>query len=725
MDGFHDSKWFVYINDHHEGPFSMGQLQSKLQTGEINRNHYVWCEGMPDWQVMTSIRELDAILTLTSAPIFPEAEPDEPEFESDPEPVFFHRQDEVRSPESSHSPAPARSLAPVTPTEPEPRIEIRPVAPVVEAAPEPELALEPEPAASPVQATPIRAEPEPALAAEAKPATIQLEPRQATPAPTFELEKRSEPKPETPVERQPDPVLEPTPVFEAPVEPAPRLEPKWEPEPEPEAQPESGAHRETLDELRSSRFDDAPVGAPLDEEVAPRHEPTASMTFGSISNRPARSGGFLKIFLILALIGAGAFAYVSGTLDPVLKHPQFRSALATTSSLLSPVGTRLAQWVPQLQSFISPVPAFPGVEAGELAELRNNAKSSEPLRLALAIEKASSSTPGFHVSAPLPDGTRIDLILVGRPETLLSQTSLVLKATGEISSRLVSFDDLRQPDGRPLAQGQYEVIASESEAGSQLPEVEAVLGALPLVKSDFPAESGVQGERRLFIRKTYFVGGEKDENYAKRLKDFHDRLRTRSNEELSELSQIVQTLTLQLSATMEEHQKVFSASGAKAVKTAEKQWNEFHDKWTGVQTRLESGFAGWAEALSKQEFYHWGLYVLVRNLSEKISQLHVQQHSGVLIRPTDLKEYQTQLQEKEKLGRQALLELDTKLTESKKLNEGIEGMPKRLSFEGLAEAIEESDEESIDGATDETPAAVGSDASDTATPPAEKQEKSE
>ena len=66
MEGFHDNKWFVYVNDHHEGPFSMADLQSKLASGEVRREQYVWAEGMPDWLMMTAVRELDALMAGTA-----------------------------------------------------------------------------------------------------------------------------------------------------------------------------------------------------------------------------------------------------------------------------------------------------------------------------------------------------------------------------------------------------------------------------------------------------------------------------------------------------------------------------------------------------------------------------------------------------------------------------------------------------------------------------------
>ncbi|MBU6376852.1 MAG: hypothetical protein KGQ59_12695, partial [Bdellovibrionales bacterium] len=275
------------------------------------------------------------------------------------------------------------------------------------------------------------------------------------------------------------------------------------------------------------------------------------------------------------------------------------------------------------------------------------------------------------------NGAKFDLTLVGVPETLISQTSLVIKSSADMNNKLASFPSLRQADGRPLPQGEYRIYITEADANSQPQLVESVLSTLPSRSEMLPTESEVQGPRRLFLQKTYFLGGERDESYSKRLKDFHDRLRSRSQEELVELGDILQKLTSQLSATIDEYKKQF---GGKPSKNAEKKWNEFHEKWTGSQTQLEQGFSGWAESINRKEFFHWGLYQLIRTVSEKISQLHVQQHSGVLIRPNDVQEFQTQLAEKQKAAQESLSSLESKITESRQLNESGEGMPRRLNF---------------------------------------------
>src|SRR5277367_4215438 len=61
MDQFEEKKWFVFLGDHHEGPFSILEIQPKLEKKQIGTSHFVWAEGMPDW---VPIHEIEAFAKL-------------------------------------------------------------------------------------------------------------------------------------------------------------------------------------------------------------------------------------------------------------------------------------------------------------------------------------------------------------------------------------------------------------------------------------------------------------------------------------------------------------------------------------------------------------------------------------------------------------------------------------------------------------------------------------
>lgn len=64
-------KWFIYIGDHHQGPFSVEEVSAKKKTGEVKADSYVWCEGMSDWQTLSSVAELSADLRKIEEPSEP------------------------------------------------------------------------------------------------------------------------------------------------------------------------------------------------------------------------------------------------------------------------------------------------------------------------------------------------------------------------------------------------------------------------------------------------------------------------------------------------------------------------------------------------------------------------------------------------------------------------------------------------------------------------------
>ncbi|MCM2323623.1 MAG: DUF4339 domain-containing protein, partial [Oligoflexia bacterium] len=94
MDGFEEKKWFVYLGDHHEGPFSVTEIQAKMHEGQVTSSSYVWAEGMQDWLVMTEVAAFETLFKPTLVPT-PQAFPEPEAFSTDdfalPEPMLEAR----------------------------------------------------------------------------------------------------------------------------------------------------------------------------------------------------------------------------------------------------------------------------------------------------------------------------------------------------------------------------------------------------------------------------------------------------------------------------------------------------------------------------------------------------------------------------------------------------------------------------------------------------------
>ncbi len=63
--------WYYAHDGAHKGPVSRDDLRLALIGGEIHRLSLVWCEGMPHWQVLESIEELQSLLEPPAPPPVP------------------------------------------------------------------------------------------------------------------------------------------------------------------------------------------------------------------------------------------------------------------------------------------------------------------------------------------------------------------------------------------------------------------------------------------------------------------------------------------------------------------------------------------------------------------------------------------------------------------------------------------------------------------------------
>ncbi|MCO5143834.1 MAG: DUF4339 domain-containing protein [Oligoflexia bacterium] len=55
--------WFIYITDHHEGPFDLTEIRQKVVEGAANDQSLVWKDGMPEWVALSTVPELVAALS--------------------------------------------------------------------------------------------------------------------------------------------------------------------------------------------------------------------------------------------------------------------------------------------------------------------------------------------------------------------------------------------------------------------------------------------------------------------------------------------------------------------------------------------------------------------------------------------------------------------------------------------------------------------------------------
>jgi len=62
------ANYFVYVNEQQSGPYTMTELKNLAKEGKINRNSYVWKQGMSNWETIDNVSELKLIITMAPPP---------------------------------------------------------------------------------------------------------------------------------------------------------------------------------------------------------------------------------------------------------------------------------------------------------------------------------------------------------------------------------------------------------------------------------------------------------------------------------------------------------------------------------------------------------------------------------------------------------------------------------------------------------------------------------
>ena len=61
MENVTDKKWFLYLSDHQEGPFSFQEIESKYIHNQVSERTFVWGRGMDNWKTLTEIDDFSRL----------------------------------------------------------------------------------------------------------------------------------------------------------------------------------------------------------------------------------------------------------------------------------------------------------------------------------------------------------------------------------------------------------------------------------------------------------------------------------------------------------------------------------------------------------------------------------------------------------------------------------------------------------------------------------------
>lgn len=189
---------------------------------------------------------------------------------------------------------------------------------------------------------------------------------------------------------------------------------------------------------------------------------------------------------------------------------------------------------------------------------------------AVAISGSDASSPSFVIGTNLQEGTTLDLTIEGVSETLAGRFQFSSKIPMTIHKGMAKSDVVRQAGGQPLVKGEYLVTVNHGQ--------------------------------KTLAEKTFFLGGTRDKFYEQSLLEFHTQLQTKSETELVELKQGVETITRQV-LDLNSHFQQYARTGGRR-----KEWINFLKGWDVMQKQVAAPFSKWNNEAYTTELFYGELY---------------------------------------------------------------------------------------------------------------------
>jgi hypothetical protein len=375
---------------------------------------------------------------------------------------------------------------------------------------------------------------------------------------------------------------------------------------------------------------------------------------------------YAKTLAPLAILAGIGYAANQGLFTPLTE---------ATATFGRPYLVQLSEKVPALDKWMSPIPPLEDVSSDEYENLKTAAKGNlekDGARLAIALSKADHLAPAFYIASNLPDDSQFHVYVVGISDTLLNQLSFMGQVDVAQAKHIGKSGAVRFADGRPIPRGEYVVYVSPSETQPVI--TKAIFDRIQASPYKPPAE--LPKDTKILIFKTYFLGGPRDTTYATRLKEFHDKLRERAENETKEIEQFASTLETQLNSTAT---KFAMLRKGKMSSKQRKTWESFHIDWMKLESQLNQIFQKWTPETIHKDYFYESLYQFTQQLGiavEKVHELHHAYFTGV----GDPKTFEIQLGETLSSAQSAVTVIKAKIEQAKKLSPTPNGMPRR---EGL------------------------------------------
>jgi hypothetical protein len=335
----------------------------------------------------------------------------------------------------------------------------------------------------------------------------------------------------------------------------------------------------------------------------------------------------IKTAAVLIVVGGAGAAYQTGLLNSYIDTAKVSEKVQDVSSTLytalmeraRPQMLHLAEKYPVLSKVISPIPHLKDVSAEDYERLR--VAASEHLdkgpSVALAQSTEDPARPVFYVSTNLPDGAKFDVYLEGKSDTLVGKIHSSAKVSVTVQKNLGKTDPLVLPQNALIPMGEYQVFATESDA--QPEPVASMLKALPPLNA--AKTDRLPAGLKLLARKTYFLGGAKDEAYNQKLREFHNQLQQKARIEIADLKDLGSILEKQIQSTLQQFKAIHGKG--RGVNTAKKKaWSNFHAEWMKNEIAWLDRFTKLTPDALRDDYVFAEQYDLARQAGQELQKLH-------------------------------------------------------------------------------------------------------
>lgn len=572
--------WFIYLTDHHEGPFTPAEIAEKATQGLVTGQSLVWKDGMPEWVALETVPELQSALGAGSAPAEAPASP-APAAEGAPASGGegdFSLAQLLAASQSKDAAAESPSVAVETP--------VQMAAPAQEPASAPGSSLS---ALAALSSASTSSAPEPSPHDEvwtlkiggqvtglhSLERLIQLANEGEVPADamlwrsgwtdfqsvTAVPQVASARKPKRAGVTKTGLVARPGGARTglAPIVPGANVgdDDATDPSIPVEEAPKGFMAKVKGFLQRKQKAGAAPAAAKAGKTAVIAKTKKVSVGL---------SGGFKKALtgvLVLALLGGGGAAYF----------------LFFSSPLPSDLDVTPADFE-RMKEAVKGDPAQPAMVAALARGTEDN--------------PADDTAPKFYVASNLPEGTPVTMTIEGRLGTLVNKLRFEKSFSATVNSqKLAVFEEVKD-EGKPIPMGEY------------------------LVK--FSAEGAAA------LEETRFLGGKKGAVYDRRLKQYKDKLQESYDKEMAELRQFIETLkSLQgeVSRKIAEYKAGVSNPALRARIVYD--WKTYSQSFFGLASQFDTKVKERMSA--NEEKYHPRTYQDVASTLSQLQQL-VQLHGS-------------------------------------------------------------------------------------------------